>query len=511
MDRGKIWKKLSWPDSRLSLSDEDFLNAAVEKNKSILTELTNGRSWAEFDDGFLEGPNGFNSRAVLIFISEVLFYFLAQVGRRRPGLFPVPDINLAAFNILANRHDCIGKRLICLDLALLPVAVLAAGFGAQIVPPPRLLDSWSSLLLSKALSDNRSMEGALVIGGDPLMLMERHSDLLEELAKIQGGLIFSHWDFLGVNLYSFQRSRWLEQGLLRTIIQLPLPRRQSARYYPALLEIGPGRPDPESGQTVIRLADVREQSSVLGNLSQSEVLDAVFQPPEEGKTLDITPNRLAMAEKGDFTPRRFLAGQQKNGEVPLGDCARLLRCHLPRERHDPEKDGSGLVCREISLSHLDDITGFVMPGAGHLARVQGLDPRGPEGKFLLRRHDILMCYRGTEATIGRVGLVVTAPDEPTICGQSIFVIRVVDGDPVWLYYHFRLEQVRQRILSRCSGRSMLTVNIGEMRNLLVAKPDQSQSATINSRHEGLLTTMCEVKTLLDKAGEEIGTIEREVY
>jgi restriction endonuclease S subunit len=152
-----------------------------------------------------------------------------------------------------------------------------------------------------------------------------------------------------------------------------------------------------------------------------------------------------------------------------------------------------------------------MPGAGHLARVQGLDPRGSEGKFLLRRHDILMCYRGTEATIGRVGLVVTAPDEPTICGQSIFVIRVVDGDPVWLYYHFRLEQVRQRILSRCSGRSMLTVNIGEMRNLLVAKPDQSQSATINSRHEGLLTTMCEVKTLLDKAGEEIGTIEREVY
>jgi hypothetical protein len=511
MDQSRQWKRLIWPDGKLSLSDEDFICSAVEANKEILPGLTEGRAWAEVDDGFLEAATGLEGRAAGKFRAEVLFYFLAQIGRRRPGLFPVPDITLAAFNILAGRHNLWGDRVVCLDLALLPVAMLAAGWGAQVVPPSSP-ESWPEALFSTALSDDKTLEGALVLGGDPLKLAEARPDLLNGLSRTQGGIIFCNWDFLGVNLYGFHRMIWLEQGIIRSIVQLPHPRRQSARYYPALVEIRPGRPYPGTAQTLVRLADVREKSSILGHLSQSEIMEAVFEPSEEGKSLDIAPARLANDESGDFTPRRFLTGRQGLGEVALGGCARLLRCHLSRARHDPKKkkeeeEEKGVVCREISLSHLDGLTGFTIPGTGQFVRVNGLDPRGHEGKFLLRRNDILMCYRGTEATIGRVGLVAFDFEEPSICGQSICVVRAKGCDPVWLYYHLRSGQVRRRILGRCSGRSMLTVNIGDLRELPVGRPRPDQSVKVSERHERLLATVSEVRQSLDKARGEMEALD----
>jgi len=515
MDR-KLRNRLAWPDARLSLSDEDFLEATLQKNQKFLQDLADHKFWTDFEDGSLAfglqaGEDDAESWWDAIRArAEILFYFLAQVGRRRPGLFPVPDLGLSAFNILAARHKLLESRLICLDLALLPVAVLAAAWGARVALPPASHEkSWPkalflSPLADPPLTDDRNMEEALVLGRDPLKLTESYPGFLEELAKAKGGIIFCFWDFLGVNLHNYARMKWLKQGLIRSLIQLPRPGRQGAAYYPALIEIGPGGPSaPEAPQPLIRLVDVREQTSNLGDLSQGEVLEAVLGPADQEKSLDVAPDQLAYQEDEDFTPRRFLAGPRGVGEVALKDCARVLRCQIPRTKSDPdEKDGS-FICREINLSQLDELTGFVKPGAGQPVGFKSFNPVGKEEKFLLRRHDILMCFRGTEATIGRVGLVVTEPEEPLINGQSLCLIRVFDGDPVWLYYYFRRPEIRRRVLSRSSGSNMLTVNLGDLNDLAIARPGPTQSAVIQEKHLGLLNIMEEIWRLFDRAGAKM--------
>ena len=506
MDRARVWKKLTWPDPRLSLSNDDFIKEVVMMNHKTLPALFDPRAWTEIDDGFLEFTVREDAWTAAKFQAEVLFYFLSQMLRHRPGLFPVPDITLAVFNILSIRHELLKCRLLCLDLSLLPVAALAAAWGASIALPLAYKnEKWPRALFHSYLSLNKNCEGTIVIGSDPFKLIEDRPSLLNQLSSSKGGIIFCYWDFLGVNLYSYPRQKWLEAGIVRSLVQLPMPRRQSSRTYPALIEICPSRPDVS--ETLIRLADVREKPSAVGPLSQSAVLHAVFSPPEKGTSLDIAPDLLAVKENGDFTPRRFLAAAEKAGEIKLGDCAQLIRCHLARARHDPEeREGDGLVCREISLSHLD-LAGFAMPGTGNLVRVHELNPQGPEGKFLLRKNDILICFRGTEATIGRVGLVADEPEEPTISGQSICLVRVRDADPIWLYHYLRQNQVRRRILGRCSGKSMLTANLGDLRDFSVIKPSPKQIKTVTEKHESLLVAMKKVRQILDGANEDLEDLD----
>ena len=472
-------KRLAWPDAQSSLSDEDFLDSVLFLNKKLL-------------------PGRFDSR------TEFIFYLLIQAGRRRPGLFPVPDLCLAAFNILAARHDLAASRLICLDLGLLPAAVLALGSGAKVAPPQssasKLSKPWADYLWPSSRTDDRNPEGALVLGRDPVSLTKNNPAILKDLARAKGGILFCFWDFLGVNIHSYLRLEWL--ACIRTLIQFPRPRRQGVTYYPALIEIGPDGGGDE--QQNIRLADVRESAPGPGGISQAEVLRIVLGQPDQKNSLDLLPGQLASREDVDFTPRRLLAGPLGTGEVPLANRARLLRCQLPRTKPAGNEDGRFFVCREINLAHLDDLTGFVRLGAGQQIGFEGFNPKGREGQYLLQRHDILMCFRGTEATIGRVGLVASRPEEPLVCGQSLCVIRAFTGfDPVWLYYYLRGERVRRRILSRSSGSNMLTVNLGDLRELAIAQPGPTQTAVVGEKHQNLLNLMDEIQKLYGRAGAEL--------
>jgi len=483
----RLRESLTWPDSKKSLSAEDFLKFALQKNHSLYDSLAGaGGGLSVAEDGTIDKLR-----------TEFFFNILIQAGRQRPGLFPVPDLCLAAFNILATRHDLSTCRLVCLDLALLPAAVLAAGRGAQIAPP---LNSWPKDLLNT--TEDRTLEGALILASDPLKLTEDHPDLLDDLAKAKGGIIFCFWDFLGVKLHSQARMKWLDTGLIRSLVQLPLPRRQSAVYYPALVEIGPSPQEP----SLIRLADVRE--GVSGELSQAEVLEAVFDQAAPAKSLDVTPVQLANQEDQDFTPRRFLADPQGIGEVALSSCANLLRCQALRSK--PREKTDYFVCREILFSQLDDITGFVQPGAGHLVELPGFNPEGKEKKYLLQQNDILICYRGTEASIGRVGLMAVAPDKYMIAGQSLCIVRVFDGDPIWLYYYLRQEKFRQRLLSRSSGSKMLTVNLEDLRKLAVVQPGPTQMAVVGQKHNNILVIMENMRQLADQVGDELRALDRSV-
>jgi len=488
----KLQKLLIWPEAQTSFSDEDFFGATFLKNKDRFSNINDRQARAEF-----------------------LFYLLVQIGRRRPALFPVPDLCLAAFNILAARHNLAESRLVCLDLGLWPTAVLASGWGAKIAPPLSAQGkSWPEHFCPANLTDDRNTKEALVLGRDPVKLIEDHPSMLDDLSQARGGIVFCYWDFLGVNLHSYARSQWLDYGLIRTLIQFPRPSRQGVIYYPALIETRPGPQEPDSERPKIRLADVRAQTPGPGGLSQAEVLRLTLDPADGEKSIDVTTQELTRHEGLDCTPRRLLASPKGPGELPLTDCTRLIRCQLPRVKPTPNQDESSYFsCREISLSHLDELTGFVKPGAGQPVWFKYFNPNTKDGQYLLKRHDILMCFRGTEATIGRVGFVAEEPNEREhlISGQSLCLIRTKNIDSVWLYYYLRREQIRQRILSRSSGSSMLTVNLGDLRELAIAQPGSTQTAVIGQKHLKLLSLTAEIRKLYAEAEAEIAEMHSESF
>jgi hypothetical protein len=479
-----LQKNLSWPDERSSFSDEDFLSAALFKNEELLSNITAPKARAEF-----------------------LFYFLVQVGRYRPALFPIPDVCLAAFNILAAKHNLAESRLVCLDLGLLPAAVLAAGWGAKVVPPLSAQDkSWPVHFLQAGFPYDRKLEGALVLGRDPVKLAKDNPDLLDQLANIKGGIIFCYWDFLGVKLHKKERLKWLERGLLQTVIQFPRPSRQGVIYYPALIEIGPGFSKRTSSK--IRVVDIKIQAPGPGGINQAEVLRLVQGQAKMPKSFDAALEDLTQGA-ADCTPKRILTSSPKTETINLGRHAQLIRCQWPRTKTG--KTGQSF-CGEINLSQLDEHTGFVNSRAGQKTWLQeGLSEDTADPQYYLKQNDILICFRGSEATIGRVGFVAEPPPEKSlICGQSLCLVRTTNVDPVWLYYYLRNEVVRQKILSYSSGNVQLTVNLGNLRALPIAMPEPTQTEEIKREHEKLLNLIGQIREINDAAEQTITLLDKKI-
>jgi hypothetical protein len=497
-DLDQMWRQvLNRETGQLSLADEDFIDFFLRRLRGTPSLPPPGLPRAEF-----------------------LFYLLAQIGRRRPALFPTLDLCLAMFNLLAARHHGLAvDRLVCLDFGLLPVAVLASGLGARVAPPPASTHkNWPGLLFPALRTDDRNLAGALVLGRDPLKLTNDDPELPGKLAEASGGLFFCFWDFLGVNLHNHARKKWLKEAPIRSIIQLPRPRRQSVAYYPALLETGPVRPG------LIRLADVRDTAPGPGGLAQAEVLKAVLGAPGNEQSLEVAPEALLQLNRSDFTPRRYLVKRLDPREAPLSAYAYLIRCQLPRAKLTPEElkalkpgrealspDNGYFLCREITLPNLDERTGFLLPGAGQMVRVAPSNSPGRDKENILQEHDILISFRGTEANIGQVGLVDGPPREPMISGQSLCVIRVVKDslDPVWLYYYLRRAETRRLVLSHSSGSSMLTVNTGDLANLPIPDPNSSQVRACHDRHDRIRGLMDDIRELYGQVHEEKQALDRD--
>ena len=473
LDRS-LQQSLKLAPGPVSLSDEDFIYLILKEYRNPPGCPSEGLSRAEF-----------------------LFYILMQVGRKRPGLFLTPDLNLAMFNLLAARHCLNACRLVCLDLGLLPVALLASGMEARVaLPPIDNFKSWPDWLFPVLRSQDRSWLGAIILGRDTLKLTSDNPELPQKLVEAAGGLFFSYWDFLGVNLHDQVRKKWLTANILRSIIQLPRPRFQTVVYYPAFIETG--RVEP--GQ--VRVAAVKENRRGSGGLSQTEVLRVVLEAPDGKNSQDVPPESLTDQHRTDFTPRRFLVNQPNTEMAPLKEYAKLIRCQLqrtkltPDELADPELSRDG-ICREITFPNLDEKTGFLKPGSGNWIRLQRVVSPLSLSNFLLRAHDILISFRGTEATIGRVGLVNAQPQAPCITGQSLCIVRPDKKmvDPTWLYHYLRREETRQKVLSHSTGSSMLTVNTGDLAQLPIPCPGAEEVEACREQHEDVQQLMDEIHRL----------------
>lgn len=448
------------------------------------------------------------------------YYALMSYRDFAPGFFPAHDLCLLMGNSMARQMaDDASAPLVLLDWGLLPVAALLAGAGRapgrRFFLPPAGMEEKEAATLVAALGrhlpgvdwqtapavDAPMPAGAWLLAQEPLAHCARDARFLERLEGIAGGVLAANWDFLGVRIHAYTRSRWLEAGLPDRILQLPRPRRQGATGYPAILTLRPPRPGGP-----LRLAQVSACRPGPGSLDQEACLDLLYGAPRAGASMDVDAAALARDGLFTLTPATWLdPGIRAPQGRTLRNFAQVLRCQLARERlteaelgPDGEEFGETtdgrFIAREVSLSERDPMTGFVDEYRGTPVRV-ALNPLGKQGKYLLQPNDIIFAFRGTALSVGQVGFV---EDEgrPAITGQSMCIIRALpDMDPVWLYYYLQRERIARFIRSRASGANLLTVNLESIRDIPVVIPDREEIEAINLEHRKISENMALVARL----------------
>jgi hypothetical protein len=254
--------------------------------------------------------------------------------------------------------------------------------------------------------------------------------------------------------------------------------------------------------------DIKTQAPGPGGINQAEVLRLVQGQAKMPKSFDVALEDLTQGA-ADCTPKRILTSSPKTETINLGRYAQLIRCQWPRTKTGQT---SQFCCGEINLSQLDEHTGFVNSRAGQKTWLQeDLSEETADPQYFLQQNDILICFRGSEATIGRVGLVAEPPPEiPLICGQSLCLVRTTNIDPIWLYYYLRNKDVRQKILSYSSGNIQLTVNLGNLRALPIAKPEPIQTEEIKREHANLLDLIGKIREINDDADKKIALLDKKI-
>lgn len=479
--------------------------------------------------------------------AELFFYLSLEVGRRRPGLFPAADACLLAANLLMARHgEVTGKTFVCLDWTLFPAALLLAGYGACVCLPRDAEHENETAAMATLLA--RTIPGSawsvpepgafapphdsLVLGGHPVLHTEGRPDFLKNLSGVKGGVFFCYWDFLDVALHAHVREQWLASGLLRSVVQLPRPRRQAEAHYPALVELG-AKSKAGRADHCIRLALIKDASRGPGGLSQAKALQLLLEPlqPDCAEALDLSTAELRIQGNVDFKPVWHLtrrAAPAPSGSVRLSDVALVIRCQLSRAKVDSQEaaalaaeaastgcplggvmsDGS-FVCREIVLGDLDELTGFVRE-YGELTRLEELSPAGRQGKYLLRPDDILLAFRGAESSLGQLGFMEEDLDVPAVTGQSLCIVRAFGVDPVWLYYTLQRSGIRRRIVAQATGSKTLTVNLADLRDLPLLLPDDHDVKFLNEHHRRIVHNTEEIRRIQQRTRAELVRVRRHV-
>jgi len=459
--------------------------------------------------------------------AEIAYYMLMASRKNLPSFSPVHDVCLLAANVLRSRLTA-GQPLVLLDWELLPAAVLATEGGASVTLPSNAAGQEQEIggivaglrrYLSKtewnipAGNDVPLPDGCLVLGQDPLRHGERDPRFLDKLKEISGGIFVSSWDFLGVKIYSHTRAQWLKTGLVRGVLQLPRPRRQTTAVYPALVELGAADP-----KRALRLARVAAWNPGPGALDQSAAVALLVHPlPAANKdALDVPPDAFAKDGLFDLSPSAHLARQKEDqtafrggDRLTLRQCAQVLHCQLPRKSLDEDaidnladwsdyyhrerwgewKEGF-FIAREVALAELDPLTGF-LNDRGCIVELQ-LTLLGKQGKYVLQANDILFTFRGAPSSIGKVGFVKD-DDIIAIAGRTMCVIRCLPGiDPVWLYYYLQRQSVREWVRGRASGKAFLTINLESIRDMPIELPGQGEIDAVNKEHLKIATAMAAI-------------------
>jgi restriction endonuclease S subunit len=137
-----------------------------------------------------------------------------------------------------------------------------------------------------------------------------------------------------------------------------------------------------------------------------------------------------------------------------------------------------------------------------------LDPATKQSKYLIKTGDILFSFRGTGATLGRVGLVskIDEMDGPAVAGMSLAIIRPhVNG--IWLYYWLSQGRIREYFLSMASGSQLIALNLSAVRTLVLPTPTAAAIEAVHARHAEIVRLDAEMRTARASLDETLAGME----
>lgn len=445
---------------------------------------------------------------------QLAYYLLMEYRKYEPDYFPVHDLSLLLANIISS-HNKPGN-LVLLDMHLLPSACLLAGAGWKILVHEEADSGKVAQTFQKALPCSRWSAikndlpaGSHILGSDPGTLVDLIPDIFNWFAPAASGVFLGSWEFLGINRYDYARRIWLENGRLSFVYQLPRPRRQGTAKHPAIIGF-------RDGNAPLRLARIASCVHGPGALDQSAALKLLVNPPATGASINLDRTLPGRNGTWNLTPALWLNEcniKSVQSKVPIRSCAQIIRCQLPRKKiqhYPPESfridaaNGVSMV-REVGLTDFDPVSGFLL-GQGENVGIE-FKRTSSRQKYLLQEGDIIFPFKGTTGSLGKCGFVFENPASPTIAGPAFVVIRALAGvNPAWLFWYLRRSDGRSAILARATGSSMLTINIEEIRDLRISRPDQSGLENLLQKHERIKKEMAAIMAAREKMHKEVHAI-----
>ncbi len=495
--------------------------------------------------------------------ANVFYYTLMHTRSDHPAFFPVHDICFLATNLLARQQrqwqeQRVGMsssnvmRLILLDWELLPIAVLATTFGVQITLPPCTKEAESAQALRHSLmyylpegqwdvwqravphlahTHAEASGNLFLLGKNPLSISEG----LFETSRVDGGIFLTHWDFLNLRIYTHARQEWLKSGLVESVLQLPRPRRQRVSVHPAFMVLKRRKSD------TVRMAHMEQCNAGPGGLDMQQTLASL----DAGS--DIAAQDILQSASCSLLPAVHMAKNNAphvENIVPLREIAHVLRCQIPRTLFDHKQwmdyyhacmpfhmdddrddDLQVTIYTELGLADIDTASGFVDMLGGQEIEMT-FSSMGKQGKYLLQEGDIVMIFRGSEESIGKVGYVDELPDAleekalahrsaygikvgGSIAGKSMFIIRTFAPsvvDAVWLFAYLRHGSVRAHLAEYAKGSGVLTITTEQVKNLPIAVPSADNVRHIHDIHREISDSMNKIRQIYVKIHHNAGTL-----
>ncbi len=469
-----------------------------------------------------------------------LFYILMVLRSRYPQFFPAPSLCVLISHALRGQlkkqqEQKQEPKISIKNIELLPIALLICHEAEEVIVED--MGDLASVSIKKYLLSEESepignwnfnakkikKDKYIALSQFPLPHTTLDANIFGQLEKYKASIVFTTWNFLASEEFSSLRSDLLSRNILDTVIQLPLPKREGNKTYPAILVLDHDHPELVS---MIDLHTFNQEcvSQVYldldceGIVNDSEMyrfndgyLQEIFANIMNRETFPWAPTgRLYNSYKNIYSkltsvdihideihkerayklsPLMYITKHRNplQNSIPLSAIAEVIRCQEPRinikDQNLSEKDIDQTIFRDITLKDIDSLTGFLILDDADYTK---MDLYGAKlEKFTLKENDILLAHKGSKATIGRAGFVdmsfnedVIADDNfhsmPAVAGTSLLIVRVTSDkiDPIWLFHYLQAKHIQEIISSKATGSSLLSVNLKAIRELPIAIPSR---------------------------------------
>ncbi len=410
----------------------------------------------------------------------------------------------------------------------------------------------NSLIIMDSESKSSPLVDSIVLGSPNF---NKDLPVILKKSDFAHGILFTTWNFLNGKTHAENRLKYLESNIIQTVIQLQKPKRQSLVKYPALITLenynitSPNekreilfvdyknveidyrdpsminyekeKPLPENSSTQLAFHEALRKS-IEGEsvaLHTKQVMASYLSKKMEhnlspsfylGKNIEGEYNKVLQTEQGRESLQQFEPAKYK-----VRDFAQVLRCQIPRQRPTEEelknKDLS-IYYHEITNDDIDSITGFVHAHTANYISFTS-SKKGNPNKYTIQKNDILLSYRGSSYNIGNVAFVNSLSSfdfgngiVPAISGSSFCIIRTTELDPIWLYYHLQKKEVREFLLSKATGTSLLVVNTGDIGEIPFTDKDKDEKTKILEAHERIQHKFNQIVELQQVIREDIASI-----